>query len=183
MSDIFFTSDQHFNHANVIKYCDRSYETVEKMDRDLINQWNNTIGEKDIVYHLGDFTLGNAKIAGKYFYQLNGNIFILNNPYHHDNRWIGGKFYSKTSEVRYLPSFFIIKEFNPEIVLFHYPIAQWDKKHYGSWHLHGHSHGNYSAPDGFILDVGVDNIFKLFGQYRPISFEEVKKYMEGLKGE
>ena len=41
------------------------------------------------------------------------------------------------------------------LVLSHFPFAIWDRRHYGSIHLHGHSHGNYQG-EGRIMDVGVD---------------------------
>jgi len=61
------------------------------------------------------------------------------------------------------------------LVLCHYPLARWDRSHYGSWHLHGHCHGNYHALDGFIFDVGVDNC-----NFEPISLGDVVSQMAVL---
>lgn len=33
-----------------------------------------------------------------------------------------------------------IKDGNDDIVLCHYPLACWNKEHYGSWHIYGHIH-------------------------------------------
>jgi calcineurin-like phosphoesterase family protein len=57
------------------------------------------------------------------------------------------------------------------IVLCHYPFAEWDRKHYGSWHLHGHSHGNYHG-QGLIYDVGVDT-----NNFTPVSLEQITEIM------
>ena len=63
---IFFTSDTHFGHAKIIEYLNRPFATAEEMDEQLAVRWNEIVGEKDTVYHLGDFTLGgwqNAKLS------------------------------------------------------------------------------------------------------------------------
>jgi calcineurin-like phosphoesterase family protein len=61
--------------------------------------------------------------------------------------------------------------------LFHFPITIWNKAHHDRIHLYGHVHGGYTAPDR-SLDVGVDNAFKLFGEYRPFSERDIQKYMK-----
>lgn len=181
---IFFTSDHHFGHANVIQYTRRPYSHITEMDDDLIRRWNERVGAKDMVYHLGDFTLGNPEQAQRYFSQLNGNIQVLWNPWHHDKRWLPVKtgetrYISKTKHKVNVVSPIVVLELKqyrmggyPQIlVLCHYPMAKWDRSHYGSWHLHGHSHGTYIA-DGLLMDVGVDT--PGLG-YAPISLEDVAK--------
>lgn len=56
----FFTSDTHFNHANIIRFCNRPFKDVEQMNETLIANWNRVVGTNDIVFHLGDFCLGGA---------------------------------------------------------------------------------------------------------------------------
>ena len=55
---IFFTSDTHFNHSNVIQYCNRPFSSLDEMNAKLIENWNERVNENDIVYHLGDFAMG-----------------------------------------------------------------------------------------------------------------------------
>ncbi len=57
----FFTSDTHFNHANIIRFCNRPFKDVEQMNEVMIANWNNVIGKDDTVFHLGDFCLGAAE--------------------------------------------------------------------------------------------------------------------------
>lgn len=55
---IYFTSDTHFGHANILQYCKRPFSTVEEMNEELCKRWNSRVGPSDIVYHLGDFAMG-----------------------------------------------------------------------------------------------------------------------------
>ena len=57
MKQIYFTSDHHFGHENIIKFCDRPFRSVEEMDQTLIERWNEKVKPEDEVYHLGDFSL------------------------------------------------------------------------------------------------------------------------------
>lgn len=100
-NNIFFTSDQHFNHGNIIKYCNRPWnsgkdqdgniivtpENIQQMNEDMIKRWNSVVGKNDTVYHLGDFALGDKSTIPGIVSRLNGKInLILGN---HDTRSIG----------------------------------------------------------------------------------------------
>ena len=52
----FFTSDTHFGHENIIKYCGRPFKDVEKMNERLIKNWNEVVKDTDTIFHLGDFS-------------------------------------------------------------------------------------------------------------------------------
>jgi calcineurin-like phosphoesterase family protein len=193
-TNIWFTSDQHFGHANIIKFCNRLFDGVNMMDVGLVKSWNNVIGKEDTVYHLGDFTLGDGYIADWYFDMLNGNINVLVNSWHHDKRWqrwLGSEIMDEyhtgvDKAIKLLPPMVVLEIPQPNsdyplaITLCHYPLAEWDRKHYGGICLHGHSHGNYKPPNvgDLILDVGVDSAAKLLGEYRPFSFQEVFECLE-----
>lgn len=187
---IFFTSDHHFGHANIIKYSNRPFSSVEEMDEILIQRWNEKVRDNDYVYHLGDFTLGNA--AQKYFKQLKGKILVL--PGSHDDRWFGvDDFYSTDSKrsVRLLHPLVTLYEedlfqnigfgkghftLRPNskgiLVLCHYAMLTWPMSHYGSYHLFGHSHGKLKGQPN-SMDIGVDCT-----NFYPLSLDEV---MEKLK--
>ena len=60
---VFFTSDTHFYHGNIIRFCNRPFKSVEMMNETIISNWNNTVGQDDIVFHLGDFCLGGSLSA------------------------------------------------------------------------------------------------------------------------
>src|SRR5262245_45539090 len=85
---IFFTSDTHFGHTNILKYCRRPFPDVQAMDEALIARWNATVGPDDVIYHLGDFTLDGEAFARRILFRLNGQIRVLGYPWHHDKRWL-----------------------------------------------------------------------------------------------
>jgi len=184
-----FTGCNHFGHWAIAKYCNRPFDNLELMDETQITEWNRVVKPDDTVYQLGDFTFGNRDMAQRYFKQLNGMILVLGNRFHHDKRWLPKQNYAednnyiknhlktKSDIVVVLPSIHTLKVDDLFIVLCHFPLASWPRQHYGSLHFHAHSHSNYQG-EGKILDVGVDNVNKIWGSYRPVSLTEIVEYME-----
>jgi len=175
---IFFTSDTHFGHSNILKYCPgRDFTRIADHDEALIVHWNNTVGKDDIIYHLGDFGLmrGRKTVVKEYFRlvisRLNGKkVFIRGN---HDQLF-------PQSMIDYVELRIPDEEMDlkQRIVLMHFPLAIWNKSHHGSWHLHGHCHDTFPSDDNTSrLDVGVDTAIRLLGEPRPFSYEEVKEHM------
>jgi calcineurin-like phosphoesterase family protein len=155
------TADQHFGHRNIITLCGRPFESVETMDEAMVEGWNAVVGENDEVWCLGDFAyrcpprrLADifGRLSGRKRHLIRGN---------HDRgptlqlRWTSVSDYAQ------------IKIGTIDVILFHYAMRVWNKCHYGSWHLFGHSHGQL-PPVGRSCDVGVD----VWG-FRPVSFDEI----------
>jgi calcineurin-like phosphoesterase family protein len=85
----FFTSDTHFGHANIIRYCERPFSDYETMDAAIIKNWNAVVGDTDVVYHLGDLALGPSERWDWILKSLNGyKIFVVGN---HDRIFAGEK--------------------------------------------------------------------------------------------
>ena len=169
---VFFTSDQHFGHDRIREYCNRPFSSVGEMDSVMIGKWNWVVSPKDIIYFLGDFCLDKQKIALSYFKRLNGRIYVV--PGGHDRKWIRPNlcYTGPNCVVRMLPPLHTVTLNKQVIVLCHYAMRVWDRSHYNSWNLHGHSHGGLLAA-GKQLDVGVDN-----WEFYPVSLEQIKKVME-----
>lgn len=182
---LFFSSDPHYWHANVIKHANRPFSSVEEMNEELIRRWNERVTSRDIIYLLGDVFFCNKEEAMKIMARLNGQIhWIFGN---HDAKsrkwkdltdmcaWTGDvkeiKVRDPDGEFRKNTEHPPKKPYN-KIRMFHEPIASWIGMHKGSWHLHGHSHGTYKIQHGKLLDVGVD-----VHNYAPISYQEVKRFM------
>ena len=167
LDNIFLTSDSHFGHENIIKYTNRPYNTIKEMDLDLIYKWNSATNEDSIIFHHGDFTLGDWETAQNYFSQLNGTIYILALDWHHDKRWlkntqIGGT--SLNGKIHYLPPIEVLElpikteaGYSRKITMSHYPLQSWEGSFYEQWHTYGHIHSK-AKDRGLVnsIDVGVD---------------------------
>lgn len=172
MSNIWFTSDTHFFHKNIIRYTNRPFSSVEEMNEGIIEEWNSHVGMNDTVYHLGDVAFCGVTKVDEILSRLKGvKHLVFGN---HDRGFLKKEDFRKHWES--IKPYQRITGFSgtPPILLFHFPIAAWDEQGRGSWHLHGHSHGSYEGK-GKILDVGLDGPFKRMG---PINLEEIREYMK-----
>jgi len=76
----YFCSDQHLFHKNIIKYCNRPFDSVDHMNKEILRKWNEKITIDDTVYVIGDFALGEKEKAAEWLSQANGKkILILGN--------------------------------------------------------------------------------------------------------
>ena len=180
---VFFTSDTHFWHKNIIKYCSRPFADVEEMNQALIDNWNSVITRNDTVFHLGDFVFGGTTKRDNILSQLNGDIILIKGN-HDDYRNI--EHYSQL----------LIQIGEDLIYLNHYPFLTFAGAYRENvYQLFGHLHsGPYSIVEnlissdekeaGMILsgdkgrlqylmsnqyDVGVDN-----NNYKPINWKDIK---------
>lgn len=162
MNQVFVTSDWHFGHKNIIKYCNRPFQGVADMDPALIEIWNAQVNPQDAVYFLGDFTFDreHSKTDGALVAllgKLNGNkIFVLGN---HDNHIEGKLRAAKVrgiSQVWDVVPYLEVRHNGRKLVMFHYPITEWNGSHHNTVHLHGHCHGSRKDLPGRLLDVGID---------------------------
>lgn len=177
---VFFTSDLHFGHQNILKFCNRPWKTVEEMDKALIENWNSVVGKDDIVFDLGDFAFAPNWRWKEILSQLNGKHYlILGN--HDITRWPGdsimGMFEGVFQQL-------ILKIDGRFVYLNHYPYlcfgGAWRGPKAAVYQLFGHVHSgpNCSGLDSdrlvhlfpYQYDVGVDN-----NNYTPISWKEVEE--------
>lgn len=163
INNIWFTSDPHFLHPKIVDICGRP---ISKEDHDewLISRLNSKVKKTDTIYFLGDISMASKEKTEKILHRLHGNKILI--PGNHDDNI---KTSTLFSEIKMIKDFTFNSESYPNIhiVLCHYPIASWNRKVHGSWHLHGHTHARFQN-SGLSFDVGVDA-----QNYYPISLEEV----------
>ena len=133
----------------------------------MIRRWNDRVSDDDVVYHLGDFTLGGTNMAQKFFEKLKGRIYVLKGS--HDQSWYGKRvlFSLSGQVVEFLGTTKEISYNDKKIQLNHYAQRVWWLSHYGSYHLYGHSHGRLPSV-GRSMDVGVD-----CHNFYPVKLEDV----------
>lgn len=177
---VWFTADTHFSHENIIRFCNRPFRDAAEMNEELIRRWNETVPPDGIVFHLGDFCLGNSTEWNSILYRLHGKIYlILGN---HDFRSIKEGFMSRFELVSQQMT---IRVGGQTIVLNHYPFLCYGGAYRDVWQFFGHVHSGPRSMTGLDVprlqhlfplqyDVGVDN-----NDYRPVSFFAVKAMIEG----
>lgn len=162
-----YTSDTHFGHENIIKYCARPFANKDEMDRELVKLWNTKVAPDDEVYHLGDFSFGSSADVIRIRKQLNGKIYLIKGNHEKPalNAWACFDWIKDVYEV---------KDGNQRIWLSHYAHRVWNKSHHGVWHLYGHSHGTLpDDPNSLSIDIGVD-----CHNFEPLTKEEIQVIMD-----
>ena len=164
---VFFISDTHFNHDNVITYENRPFNNVEEMNEAIINNWNSVVGKNDIVYHLGDFILHYDNIHD-IVDRLNGKIILLRG--NHDGKSIS--YYNKLG-FECVKTYTKLDEY--KFILSHRPLNDYDIP-FGYVNIHGHIHSKKLNSDfnpNLHYNVSVENI-----NYKPIKVEELLKLVQ-----
>lgn len=184
---IFFTSDTHFGHENILKFCPetRRFASVEEMDEMMIEHWNDQVDDQSTVFHLGDFAFRGVDRCAEILQSLQGRImFVVGN--HDSNLDRARKKLDRIQQDRkvILPPLteYKLGVDRQRVVMCHYALRVWNHHARGTWHLFGHSHGSLPGV-GKSVDVGVDSTemipYRRFeGDTAPLPFSAVADYME-----
>ena len=176
MHNIWFTSDLHIYHKNIINIGRQRFDSIEQMNEEMLLNWNKCVRPEDEVYLLGDVSFTNATRTAEFLNKLHGKIYLIRG--NHDSDILKTPCIERFEWVK---DIYYLKIQDPEgpdgkhqhIVLCHYPILSWQNIHYGSWMLHGHCHGTLGVDTTKKRhDVGVDNNF-----FKPVSYERLKQIM------
>lgn len=177
---IFFTSDTHFNHANILGFCARPFKDIREHDEELVRRWNEKVPKDGLVFHLGDVCFGANDYCRDILNSLNGIIYLIVG--NHDTDTIS-KFKDRFCGMT-MQRVIIIGD--QSIILNHFPLACFAGSYRKRpvWQLYGHVHTSpYSRGidseriDSMAMpcqyDVGVDN-----NDFTPLSYAEVKEIMK-----
>jgi calcineurin-like phosphoesterase family protein len=141
-----------------MKFCPvtraRFGDDVAYMNNAMVEEWNAKVQPEDTVYILGDVAFMSGSDAGRIMNRLNGTKILIEG--NHDRKaLLDATFRGAFAEIhKYLD----ITYDGRKIVMFHYPIAEWDQMHRGALHFHGHLHGGTSGLEKYrALDVGMDS--------------------------
>jgi calcineurin-like phosphoesterase family protein len=176
-----FTSDHHFGHENIIRYCGRPYRNAGEMNFDMRRRWNDVVGPNDTVYYLGDFAMGPTHAWSEFRRRLHGRIILIRG--NHDR---AGDYMVKQVGFAEAHENIVVEVDGVQCWLNHYPPAvDGEEDHRGRRDytrpeppgpydiaLCGHIHQLWQVRDG-VVNVGVD-----VWDYRPISLADISSGRE-----
>lgn len=165
----YYIADLHFGDAAVIDYSHRPFRSVEEMDEVMIENWNERITDEDDVYIIGDLIYRSDEPL-KYLNRLNGRLHLIQG--NHDKMIVE----SEACRARFVEivNYAVVEDGKHRIVLFHYPILEWEGFYYGTWHIHGHIHNHPNRTRECLrsqpktLNAGVD-----ITNFQPVTFDEL----------
>lgn len=173
--EIFFISDTHFGHANIIKFANRPFDNLKQMDEALLSNWNETVGVGDLVYHLGDVYFDEGH---KVFHRVHGTVeLILGN---HDKA-LEKNLYSRVNKIHWWKRF--IEPNGKHFITTHAPLEKSQLINYHSStdthkthfiNIHGHIH-DQTSPVGPYLNISVEQT-----DYKPIHIDELRLRIKAL---
>lgn len=171
---VWFTSDLHFWHKNICKYCNRPYNTIEEMNQSIIDNWNSVVKDDDIVYLLGDMGFCGIEKLRSLISQLKGHIRLVQGNHDSDkvvNRLIEEGLIEGVATLCYIMITGDEECPDQELTLCHFPMIDWANKERGAWMIHGHQHQLPNTPSCSYAhwDVGLDK-----NNMMPVSFEQLK---------
>lgn len=179
MSSVYFTSDTHFSHKNIVlgtstwseKSGCRPFQTVEEHDETILTNINDMVKEDDILYHLGDFVFGKNKGTSLIELKKKLRCKLVNG--------CRGNHDLPLDDIRrvypQIYDYLEVKMKGRFIVLCHYPIISWNHQSRGSYMLHGHCHSTLKNPKGRMLDVGLEG-----HDYKPWHIDEIVEKLDKI---
>mgnify|MGYP003333343905 FL=1 len=173
------TSDLHFGHANIQKFCPVTrgrFKDIEDMRERMIEEWNAVVKVEDHTYILGDVCFAPWEKAVQFMARLNGTKTLIAG--NHDKKLLKSReFRDQFVEIR---DYMDISVNGTKVVMFHYPIAEWDQMHRGAVHLHGHLHGGTSGLEAYrARDVGMDSTGMIVRNLENIVAEALRGAIKG----
>ncbi len=172
---IYYTSDLHFGHENVIKFDNRPFTDADEMDRMMIELWNGRVRQEDMVYIMGDLCYRSSHPTEWYLARLKGHKFlVLGN---HDL-----PIQENPEALKLLDGvdkMMDVKDGDRRVCLCHYPMVEWNAYFRGSWHIYGHIHNR--KDEAFEIMKKKDHALNagcMINNYMPSTFEEVVRNNE-----
>lgn len=137
MAKKFYIADWHYGHADCIAFDNRPFKTVEEMNAELVRRWNDTVGNGDLVYVLGDMFWCDPQAAIPVLKSLNGHKILIKGNHDRTNNGEFLRLFQKVTD--YLE----VDDTDRKIVLCHYPIPCYKNHFYGWCHFYGHVHSSF----------------------------------------
>lgn len=155
----FYTADLHFGHALMLKpdSCARPFSSTAEMDDTICRNWNSVVGPENLVWVLGDFSMGlqdEWRVASLFARLMGRKRLILGNHDYKRPNVVHPTLAGLAWDEPPAPAAETIDE-GQRVYMSHYAHRVWPGSHKGSWHFYGHNHGGLPSA-GRSRDVGVD---------------------------
>lgn len=164
----YYISDLHLFHNRILEKFNRPFSSVEEMHEMIINNWKNKVKTDDTVYILGDVGMYHPKEIGNILNNLPGHKILITG--NHDFKNIHSGSYKKVFDK--ITSYLEIEDNGRNVILFHYPIEDWNGKYREYYHLHGHIHNN---EDSLSQKERRFNVSAEVVDYTPVSLDELEQ--------
>lgn len=184
--NVYFTSDLHFSHYNIIRYDNRPFTCTREMNEEIISKWNAVVGADDVTYILGDVSWDTDENTANLLKRLNGKkILICGN--HDDN--LGPLARREFAEIHF--GYCEIKDpvSGKPLILSHYPIHFYNKQRRGAIMLYGHVHNMLDhdvvneVADITKVRLGINftmiNVGCMHWDYTPQTLQQMLRKMKG----
>ncbi len=180
---VFFTSDLHFGHENVLRFDKRPFASVEEMDAELIRRWNAKVGKGDLVYVLGDMIWKSRKgEAEQLIRSLNGQIILIKG--NHDRFLHNAKAKAALAGVKDYDDICVTLEDGAKrrCILSHFFIPMYNGHRHQAIHLHGHSHKTEESVMEYMISAFLNgagykneiyNVGCMYWNYEPVTLDEI----------
>ncbi len=183
LQKVFFTSDLHFGHENVLRFDNRPFSSVEEMDAELVRRWNTKVGKGDLVYVLGDLIWKSRNgDAHNLIKSLNGQIILIKG--NHDRFLHNAQAKAALAGIKDYDDICVTLEDGSvrRCILSHYFIPFYNGHRYQAIHLHGHSHFTDEADLELKMakelnEIGfkseIYNVGCMYWDYAPVTLDEI----------
>ncbi|MFP9191203.1 hypothetical protein ACLI4Q_06005 [Natrialbaceae archaeon A-CW1-1] len=162
--DRYLISDLHLDHTNIMESCDRPFDTVEEMNRTLIENWNMTVSDDDVVFFLGDLGhFADEDDLRRWLDRLNGRIVFIEGNHDSPSRYVDGV---------HTHQYYILSQGEWELCCTHRP--ENTPRFWDGWIIHGHHHNTHPEdypllnPDTYCVNVSVELI-----DYKPVLVDTI----------
>ena len=164
-TNTFFIADFHFDHANIIKYCNRPFSSTEEMNTFMLERYNTVIRDDSDVYFLGDMAFGRGSRTPQWWLsQLKGHITYIKGSHDHGLR---------PTNLANCYSYLILDTGQGKVLLIHKPYVK--PEGYKGWIIHGHTHSTQLINVQYkSVCVGVEAV-----NYAPISLQQMREKIKG----
>ncbi|MDE6005440.1 MAG: hydrolase [Oscillospiraceae bacterium] len=152
---IFYTADLHLHHKNIICMCNRPFENLEIMHQVISENWNQVVTEHDDVYIIGDVCLKFNEETELYIKNLHGKKHLIIG--NHDRGFLKRERFRNLFES--IDNYLSIQDENRKVILFHYPILEWDGYFRDTYHVYGHIHNSNNFANQILTQENFENAF------------------------